>query len=171
MLTPTVRPYVAAVLSISTLLVSCNTTVTTFDTLLKHRSDTQILVVKNELPQTVVLISDSESVPDHQLPQGEAKEIRFVVFTTMHLQSPDNRYWLQAQAETEDNLIEESGERGFLSTEADVTLSIRLSDTDFRKYLLLFEDCWFDTAGPRRTHELIITGNEANYVREVELCP
>lgn len=171
MLKPTLKPYVAAVLSISTLLVSCSITKTTYDTLLKHFSDTQVLVVKNELPQTVVLISDSESVPNHQLAHGEAKEIRFVVFTTMHLESADDRYWLQAQAETEDNLIEESGERGFLSTEADVTLSIRLSETDFRKYLLLFEDCWFDSAGPQRTHELIITGNEANYIREVELCP
>ena len=156
---------------ISASLVACKTVKPTFDTLLKHQSATQTLVVRNELSQTIELIAADENAQTLQLTPGEAKEIQFVVFTTMHLETPASRYWLKAQAETEDNLIEESAEREFLPIEGDVTLTIKLSDSDFRKYQLYFGDCWFDTAAAQKSHEIIITDNEDEDLREFEFCP
>ena len=171
MLTRTLRTYALATLIISASLVACKTVKPTFDTLLKHQSAMQTLVVRNELSQTIELIATDENAQTLQLTPGEVKEIHFVVFTTMHLETPASRYWLKAQAETEDNLIEESGDLEFLLTEGDITFTIRLSDIDFRKYLLLFGDCWFDAAAPQRTHTMIITDNPDEDFREAGLCP
>lgn len=171
MLTATLRPYAAAGLLISALLVGCNTTKLTFDTLLKHQSETQILVVRNDLHQTVDLIAADENVQNLPLVPGKTMEIQFVVFTTLDLETPESRYWFKAQPGTEDNLIEESGDLEFLLTEGDITLTIRLSDIDFRKYLLIFGDCWFDAAAPQRTHTMIITDKPEEDFREAELCP
>ena len=171
MLRPSLRIYVLASLMISASLIACKTVKPTFDTLLKHQSATQTLVVRNELSQVVELIAAGENLKALQLSPGEAKEIQFVVFTTMHLETTTNRYWLKAQAETEGNLVEESAEREFLPTEGDVTLTVKLSDSDFRKYQLYFGDCWFDTAAAQKSHEIIITDNEEEDIREAELCP
>ena len=92
MLTATLKPYAAASLLISALLAGCNILKPTFDTLLKHQSETQILVVRNDLPQTVELIAADENGQTLQLTPGDAKEIQFVVFTTLHLETPDRRY-------------------------------------------------------------------------------
>ena len=83
MLTRTLRTYALATLVISASLVACKTVKPTFDTLLKHQSATQTLVVRNELSQTIELIAADENAQTLQLTPGEAKEIQFVVFTTI----------------------------------------------------------------------------------------
>ena len=171
MLNSTVKPIAAPIVLIAVLLAGCSITKPTFDTLLLHKSDTQTLVVRNGLARAVELIPGDDGNSSIRVPAGQTTDIQFVVFTTMNLEAPDSRFWYSAEEGTEENLVEENSGLEYLSTEGDVTLTVKLTDVEFRKYLLLFGDCWFETSAPQHSHDLTITDNEEEDFREVEFCP